>query len=39
MAVRVLCDWGVFANGKNLYIKKLKHFPLGCKYEISVGWG
>lgn len=39
MAVRVQCDWSVFAAGKNLYIKRIKHFPLACRYEISVGWG
>ena len=39
LAMRVVCDWGVFTAGKNLYIKQIRHFPLALKYEISVAWG
>ncbi|MBN8885900.1 MAG: hypothetical protein J0I77_09290 [Rudaea sp.] len=39
LALRVICDSGAFTAGKNLYIKQRRHYPLPCRYEISVGWG
>jgi hypothetical protein len=38
MAARVIVPRGDFAGGKNLLIKRVRHYPLACRYELT-GWG